>query len=95
MGLIDHVSGFSASHGYREGWVLSNRFERSLREMADNVASPKDVRIGNREKDAMHMDFALASRQVELRGPPSSRSAVLALPPRAFSKRTISRGNDE
>ncbi len=29
MGLIDHVSRFNASHGYREGWVLSNRFERA------------------------------------------------------------------
>lgn len=30
LGLIDHVSRFNRSCGYREGWVFSNRFCRSL-----------------------------------------------------------------
>ena len=30
MGLIDHVSRFNQTYGYREGWVFSNRFSRSL-----------------------------------------------------------------
>ncbi len=57
MGLIDHVSRFNASHGYREGWVLSNRFERSLRELADKVTGLKD-RDGGRDKDVMNLEFA-------------------------------------
>ena len=35
MGLIDHVSRFNKSHGYREGWVFSNRFFRSLTRLSD------------------------------------------------------------
>jgi hypothetical protein len=30
MGIIDHVSRFNKAHGYREGWVFSNRICRSL-----------------------------------------------------------------
>ena len=30
MGLIDHVSRFNQKYGYREGWVFSSRFSRSL-----------------------------------------------------------------
>ncbi|NLX26409.1 MAG: hypothetical protein GXY61_10695, partial [Lentisphaerae bacterium] len=26
LGLIDHVSRFNQSHGYREGWVFSSKF---------------------------------------------------------------------
>lgn len=34
LGLIDHVSRFNKAHGYREGWVLSGRFSRSLGRLA-------------------------------------------------------------
>jgi hypothetical protein len=30
MGIIDHVSRFNKRHGYREGWVFSNRFSHTL-----------------------------------------------------------------
>jgi len=30
MGLIDHVSRFHRYHGYREGWIFSNRFNKAL-----------------------------------------------------------------
>jgi hypothetical protein len=67
MGLIDHVSRFSACHGYREGWVQSNRFERSLRELADRAAGLKDAAIGCRDKDMMHLEFADARRHATRR----------------------------
>ena len=35
MGIIDHVSRFNKRYGYREGWVFSNRFTRSLKRMAE------------------------------------------------------------
>ena len=35
MGIIDHVSRFNQKYGYREGWVFSNRFARSLELVAD------------------------------------------------------------
>ena len=38
LGLIDHVSRFNAKLGYREGWTLSTRFERSLQKLRDKVA---------------------------------------------------------
>jgi hypothetical protein len=34
MGLIDHVSRLSKRYGYREGWVLSTRFSRTLAHLA-------------------------------------------------------------
>ena len=34
MGLIDHVSRFNKRHGYREGWVFSSRFGKSLSQLA-------------------------------------------------------------
>ena len=35
LGLIDHISRFSHSHGYKEGWVLSSRFSHSLTRLAE------------------------------------------------------------
>ena len=39
LGLIDHVSRFNKSHGYKEGWVLSCRFSRSAGRLAGLVSS--------------------------------------------------------
>jgi hypothetical protein len=35
MGIIDHVSRFNKAHGYREGWVFSNRFSCALSHLAE------------------------------------------------------------
>jgi len=35
MGVIDHVSRFNKAHGYREGWVFSSRFPRSLARLSE------------------------------------------------------------
>ncbi len=35
LALIDHISRFSHSHGYKEGWVLSSRFSHSLTRLAE------------------------------------------------------------
>jgi len=35
MGIIDHVSRFNKAYGYREGWVFSSRFTRSLSHLAE------------------------------------------------------------
>jgi len=35
MGIIDHVSRFNKAHGYREGWVFSNRFSHTLSRLAE------------------------------------------------------------
>jgi hypothetical protein len=64
IGLIDHVSRFNAGYGYREGWVLSSRFERSLRELADKMAGLTDTSRGSREKDLMLLEFAAVYRNV-------------------------------
>ena len=39
MGLIDHVSRFNKAHGYREGWVFSNRFRRALAYLSELLIS--------------------------------------------------------
>jgi len=35
MGLIDHVSRFNKTYGYREGWVFSTRFARNLKRLVE------------------------------------------------------------
>jgi len=50
MGLIDHVSRFSKSHGYREGWVFSSRFFRSLAQLADLAQSFKERKDSLQER---------------------------------------------
>lgn len=58
MGLIDHVSRFNKAYGCREGWILSCRFERSLRELAERVAVQKDQKRSSRDKDEMLIGFS-------------------------------------
>jgi len=56
LGLIDHVSRFNQSHGYREGWVFSSKFGKSLRRLADLTESMRERRghAGERkDRDAL------------------------------------------
>ena len=39
MGIIDHVSRFNKSYGYREGWVFSSRLPRTLKRLNELVLS--------------------------------------------------------
>lgn len=47
MGIIDHVSRFNKGYGYREGWIFSNRFSRSLTRLTELIESFR------RRKDAL------------------------------------------
>ncbi|MBN2560208.1 MAG: hypothetical protein JXQ75_04695 [Phycisphaerae bacterium] len=60
MGLIDHVSRFSAESGYREGWTLSARFERALRTLAEKVVRGKQSAVGTKDKDEFLLQLAAA-----------------------------------
>ena len=62
MGIIDHVSRFSAEWGYREGWALSGRFERALRALADKIAQTKRPDAGAKDKDEFMLQLAAARR---------------------------------
>lgn len=50
MGLIDHVSRFNKTYGYREGWVFSNRFKNSLEKLLSLIKKFREERDTNREK---------------------------------------------
>ncbi|MCX5759747.1 MAG: hypothetical protein NTU83_14835, partial [Candidatus Hydrogenedentes bacterium] len=50
FGLIDHVSRFNAKHGYREGWVFSRRFERSLNCLSCLLEKAKASRLPSQEQ---------------------------------------------
>jgi hypothetical protein len=43
MGLIDHVSRFNKRYGYREGWVFSKRFDRSLKRLSDLIQNSRSL----------------------------------------------------
>lgn len=63
MGLIDHVSRFNAKYGYKEGWVLSSRFERSLNLLAVLMKSFKSAEKGSKDKDMLLLSLAEARRE--------------------------------
>ena len=55
LGLIDHVSRFNQRHGYREGWVFSKRFERSLEQLArlaERLKAPREPSQKDKDRDA-------------------------------------------
>lgn len=58
LGLIDRVSRFNARFGGVEGWILSSRFEYSLRGLADKMGALKDPAIGSRDKEEILIEFA-------------------------------------
>ena len=54
MGIIDHVSRFNKAHSYREGWVFSSRFSRSLSrlsEMTQGFRERKDALQERKDRD--------------------------------------------
>lgn len=54
LGLIDHVSRFGNKHGYREGWVFSSRFTKSvitLSGLMDKFQEIKDSKQEARDRD--------------------------------------------
>jgi hypothetical protein len=50
LGIIDHVSRFNKSHGYRERWVFSTRFPRALLRLAELSRDLKDKTDGHQEQ---------------------------------------------
>ena len=44
MGLVDRVSRFNRSHGYREGWVFSSRFSHSAGRLPELVENSRERR---------------------------------------------------
>ena len=54
MGIIDHVSRFNKRYGYREGWIFSNRFSRSLNRLAgliQNFRNRKELLQERKDRD--------------------------------------------
>ena len=50
MGIIDHVSRFNKMHGYREGWVFSNKFARSATFLANLFTTMKQRNSPSQER---------------------------------------------
>jgi hypothetical protein len=62
MGIIEHVSRFSARNNYHDGWVLSSRFENCLRQLAEKSENLKNTDMGSPEKDDLLVQLADARR---------------------------------
>lgn len=62
LGLIERVSRFHARFGGREGWTRSSRFERSLRQLADQLATWRATGPMPAQKAAVLIDFAAARK---------------------------------
>ena len=50
MGIIDHVSRFNRAYGYREGWVFSTRFSRTLKRLDTIVQDFKERKDSLQER---------------------------------------------
>ena len=50
LGIIDHVSRFNKSRGYREGWVFSNRFSNALLRLSELSRDLKEKTDGHQEQ---------------------------------------------
>ena len=50
LGLIDHVSRFNQKHGYREGWVFSNKFAHALGKLASLIVGLRECRNATQER---------------------------------------------
>jgi hypothetical protein len=50
LGIIDHVSRFNKSHGYREAWVFSSRFSHALLRLAELSRNLRDKIDGHQEQ---------------------------------------------
>jgi len=63
MGLIDHVSRFDRRFGNREGWILSDRFERSMEQLARKVAELKNIDLTTQQEDEAFLSTARKHRR--------------------------------
>ena len=50
IGIIDHVSRFNKTYGYREGWIFSNRFSRSLDRLTELIQSFRNRKVALQEQ---------------------------------------------
>lgn len=50
MGIIYHVSRFNKAHGYREGWVFSNRFAKALNRLAGLIQKCRERKDALQER---------------------------------------------
>jgi len=59
LGLIDHISRNTAKLGYREGWTLSTRFERSLQTLQQKSHSHRQAGTSpnQKQKDFDALDY--------------------------------------
>ncbi|HOA73910.1 MAG TPA: hypothetical protein PL151_17735 [Phycisphaerae bacterium] len=62
MGLLEHVSRFDPRFGNREGWTLSDSFEKALHTMAQKIRDFKDVDKSSQEQDEQMLALARARR---------------------------------
>ena len=62
LGIIEHLSRFSARNNYHEGWMLSGRFENGLRQLAGKMETLNNTDIGSQEKDGLLIQLADARR---------------------------------
>jgi hypothetical protein len=51
MGLLEHISRFDPRFGNREGWILSDNFEKGLNTLAQKVAQFKNIDRGSQDED--------------------------------------------
>ena len=62
LGLIEHVSYLNNRYGGQHGWMISSRFERALRQLAEKCVGFRDTQSSSKEKEVMLVELMDARR---------------------------------
>lgn len=62
MGLLEHITRFDPRFGNREGWILSDNFEKSLNVLVQKLNDLKNPNVGSREQDEQWLATARIRR---------------------------------
>jgi len=62
MGLLEHITRFDPRFGNREGWILSDNFEKSLGVLAQKITDLKNPDRSTREQDEQWLAAARLHR---------------------------------
>jgi len=63
MGLLEHISRFDPRFGNREGWILSENFEKSLSVLVQKIGRFKNVDESSQAEDEHVLDHARQRRR--------------------------------
>ena len=76
MGLLEHITRFDRRYGNREGWILSDKFEKSLARLAQRIVDFKSPERSSQADEERLLMAAEALRKALNQGSDEHSTAV-------------------